>query len=77
MSGLLHEEHERKLHRWLYGDDLKEVTPLPDFYRQVQDDYTQIAREGKATAYVCRNFACNLPTTEVAKMMEQLQAKGN
>jgi hypothetical protein len=46
VSQLMHEEHERKLHRWLYGEDLKEMTPLPDFYKQVQTDYTEIAHEG-------------------------------
>jgi len=27
---------------------------------------------GQTTAYVCRNFACNLPTTEIADMLRQL-----
>jgi uncharacterized protein YyaL (SSP411 family) len=31
------------------------------------------AIEGKTTAYVCENFACQLPTTSVDKMMELLQ----
>ena len=39
----LHEEHERKLHRWLYGDELKEVSPLPDFYKQLQDSFNDIS----------------------------------
>jgi hypothetical protein len=42
----LHEEHERKLHRWLYGDELKTVSPLPDFYKQVQDSFEDISRRG-------------------------------
>lgn len=29
--------------------------------------------DGKATAYVCENFTCQLPTTEVAKFRELLQ----
>ncbi len=33
------------------------------------------ARGGKATAYVCRNFVCNLPTTSVKKMLENLQPR--
>ncbi len=28
--------------------------------------------EGKATAYVCRNFTCRAPTTDVAKMLEYI-----
>ena len=28
---------------------------------------------GKATAYVCTNFACNAPTTDVGKMLELIQ----
>ncbi len=30
--------------------------------------------DGKATAYVCKNFACNLPTTDKKKMMTLLGA---
>ncbi|MCX5896296.1 MAG: hypothetical protein NTZ51_10760 [Proteobacteria bacterium] len=32
----------------------------------------QISLNGKATAYVCRNYACSLPTTDVNKMLELL-----
>jgi uncharacterized protein YyaL (SSP411 family) len=32
----------------------------------------QTAIDGKATAYVCRNFACQLPTTDVAAMLRML-----
>jgi hypothetical protein len=46
VSALLHAEHERKLHRWLYGEELQQVSPLPDFYHQVQQRYGDIAREG-------------------------------
>ena len=35
----------------------------------------QGSRDGKATAYVCQGFACQLPTTEVAKMMEGLKRR--
>ncbi|MBI3011974.1 MAG: thioredoxin domain-containing protein [Candidatus Omnitrophica bacterium] len=28
--------------------------------------------QGKATAYICKNYVCNLPTTDVAKMMTLL-----
>jgi uncharacterized protein YyaL (SSP411 family) len=33
---------------------------------------TQGAVDGAATAYVCRDFACDLPTTDVEKMLELL-----
>jgi uncharacterized protein YyaL (SSP411 family) len=29
----------------------------------------QVSLDGKATAYVCMNFACKEPTTEVSKML--------
>lgn len=46
VSQLLHEEHERKLHRWLYGEELQTVSPLPDFYQQVRDTFGDLAHEG-------------------------------
>jgi hypothetical protein len=46
VSEILHEEHERKVHRWLYGEELKTVSPLPDFYKQLRDTFTDIARQG-------------------------------
>ncbi len=36
---------------------------------------TQQPLGGKATAYVCREFACDAPTTEVAKMVESLDKR--
>ena len=37
-------------------------------------DYTKNMSgiEGKATAYVCRNFSCKLPTTDIGKMIKML-----
>ena len=35
----------------------------------------QAPQDGKATAYICENFACNLPTADVAKMVELLELK--
>jgi len=31
------------------------------------------ARNGRATAYVCQNFACKLPTTSIEQMLNNLQ----
>jgi uncharacterized protein YyaL (SSP411 family) len=31
--------------------------------------------DGMATAYVCQNFQCNLPTTDVDEMIRQLHGK--
>ncbi|HZP41497.1 MAG TPA: vWA domain-containing protein [Candidatus Binatia bacterium] len=42
----LHEEHERKLHRWLYGEELQQVSPLPEFYQALRDSFGEIARKG-------------------------------
>ncbi len=36
---------------------------------------TQKSLGGKATAYVCRDFACDAPTTEIAKMAASLERK--
>ena len=35
----------------------------------------QISLNGKATAYVCRNYACSLPTTNINKMLELLNVR--
>ena len=32
----------------------------------------QTAVDGRATAYVCRNYACDLPTHDIARMLEML-----
>jgi hypothetical protein len=45
----LHAEHERKLHRWVYGDELKEISPLPDFYRELQASFHEISKQGGGT----------------------------
>ena len=50
MSERLHEEHERKLHRWLYGEELEEAAPMPDFYKQVQQSYGDLSRRGGGVA---------------------------
>ena len=45
------------------AEDLAKVAPFTE---------TQIAQDGKATAYVCEDFACRAPTTEVKVMLEYL-----
>ena len=46
VSWPLHVEHEKKTYKWLHDEELKEPSPLPDFYKDLQDSFTQIAREG-------------------------------
>ena len=48
------------------GEDAGAISDIAEFTRY------QTAREGKATAYVCLNFVCNLPTTDTGKMLELL-----
>src|SRR3989441_295139 len=45
------------------------LTRLADFTKY------QTSRDGKATAYVCLNYNCKLPTTDSAKMLELLTGK--
>src|SRR5215475_12786896 len=42
----LHQEHERKIYRWLHGEDPKTISPLPDFYKEVSDSFGDIAHRG-------------------------------
>jgi uncharacterized protein YyaL (SSP411 family) len=32
-----------------------------------------VSKDGRATAYVCTNFVCKLPTTDISKMLANLQ----
>jgi hypothetical protein len=50
VSQRLHEQHERKLHRWLYGEELKKTSPMPEFYKQVQQSYGDLSRRGGGAA---------------------------
>jgi uncharacterized protein YyaL (SSP411 family) len=45
-----------------------EITEIAPFTRE----HRQVA--GKATAYVCRNYACDLPTTDTGDMLRSLEA---
>jgi uncharacterized protein YyaL (SSP411 family) len=52
--------------------------PEPDGGRVVDlAPYTraQTALDGMATAYVCRNYACELPTADISRMLELLGEK--
>ncbi len=50
------------------GQEEATITPLAPFIRQ------QTAIDGKATAYVCQNTACKLPTTNASEMLAMLGA---
>ncbi len=45
-----------------------EITKIASFTKE----HKQI--NGKATAYVCRNYACDLPTTDIDEMLRSLEA---
>lgn len=44
-----------------------------DISRIAEFTQYQSSRDGKATAFVCLNYACKLPTTDIAKMLASLQ----
>jgi uncharacterized protein YyaL (SSP411 family) len=41
--------------------------------------YTEfmVPKDGRATAYVCSNFVCKLPTTDISQMLASLQVKSD
>jgi uncharacterized protein YyaL (SSP411 family) len=47
----------------------------PDITRIAVFTKGQLSLNGKATAYVCKNYVCNLPTTDISKMLELLHTK--
>lgn len=47
----------------------------PDISRLAEYAINHKSLDGKATAYVCMNYKCQLPTTDVEKMLELLDAK--
>jgi uncharacterized protein YyaL (SSP411 family) len=49
-------------------EDPKPVVAVAPYTRE------QVAVDGAATAYVCRNFACDLPTTEPGDVLVRLGA---
>ncbi|MGH7800489.1 MAG: thioredoxin domain-containing protein [Thermodesulfobacteriota bacterium] len=44
----------------------------PDIIRIAEFTKSQLSLDGKATAYVCLNYVCKLPTTDISKMLELL-----
>ena len=44
----------------------------PDIVRIAPFTSPQLPVNGKVTAYACRNFACELPTNDIATMLAQL-----
>jgi len=46
VSLMLHEEFERQMAKWLHNEDVKEISPLPDFYKEVSASFGEMAREG-------------------------------
>ncbi len=52
------------------GDGASEVTRLAGFTEHMS------AEGGRATAYVCRNHQCQLPTTDVGQMLALLGVEG-
>jgi len=45
----------------------------PDITKIARFTENQKAVNGKATAYVCHNYNCNLPTTDIKEMIKQLE----
>ena len=45
----------------------------PKIHELAEFTKDQVGIEGKATAYVCKNFNCQLPTNDPAKMLELLE----
>ena len=41
--------------------------------RLAPETKAMVAKNGRATAYVCTNFICKLPTTDVSQMLANLQ----
>ncbi len=54
---------------------LRPDEPAPPIVRIAPFSRAQTALGGKATAYVCRNFACQVPTNDPAEMLRQLEVR--
>jgi hypothetical protein len=49
------------------SDSAADIADISPFTRSM------VTRNGQATAYVCQNFACRLPTTSIDQMLKNLQ----
>lgn len=47
----------------------------PEIYHVTEFIKHQTSRNGKATAYVCLDYVCNQPTTNIGKMLELLEVE--
>jgi uncharacterized protein YyaL (SSP411 family) len=55
---------------------LRPITPeAPEITRLADFTKPQTSLNGKATAYVCQNFQCQTPTTDIQQMLEFLRAR--
>jgi uncharacterized protein YyaL (SSP411 family) len=50
-------------------DKYSEIDEISEFVK------SQVKLDGKATAYVCRNYSCSLPTNDIDKMLELIDVK--
>ena len=48
---------------------------IPEIVRYAQYTGEQKVQNDKATAYVCQNYACNLPTNDINEMLAQITSK--
>ena len=72
LDAMLHELNARFLpHKIVLLVDSDAARKVLAAYLPVLDSMT--AKDGKATAYVCENYACKLPTSDSGKFAELLQ----
>jgi uncharacterized protein YyaL (SSP411 family) len=49
------------------GEETPEITDIAKYTKDLE------GKEGKATAFVCRDYVCNRPTTDASAMLELLE----
>ncbi len=52
------------------GNQKPSITELAEFTK------SQTPIDGKATAYVCKDYTCSAPTTDINEMLTLLQTRG-